>query len=117
MRSVPNWLSILALVGLKALALAQNPAPLELVIQLGHTGSVTSVALSGDGKHLLTGSEDRTAILWDSATGKQLQTFSGHPSWVTSVAISADGKFVVVASANETLLWQAADGKKLQTIH
>src|SRR6266404_9778244 len=100
MRSVPNWLSILALVGLKALALAQNPAPLELVIQLGHRGSVTSVALSGDGKHLLTGSEDRTAILWDSATGKQLRTFRGHTGSVTSVALSGDGKHAVTGSGD-----------------
>src|SRR5215471_10029482 len=30
----------------------------------GHTDAVTSVALSRDGKHILTGSYDKTAILW-----------------------------------------------------
>jgi WD40 repeat protein len=27
---------------------------------------------------VLTGSSDKTAILWDAASGKPLQTFKGH---------------------------------------
>ena len=44
----------------------------------GHTGGLSSVALSGDGKRVLTGSDDNTAILWDAASGKKIQTFQGH---------------------------------------
>ena len=32
----------------------------------GHTGSVTAVAISPDGKQVLTGSDDHTLILWDA---------------------------------------------------
>jgi len=39
----------------------------------GHTGQVFGVALSGDGKLVLTGSQDNTAILWEPASGKKLQ--------------------------------------------
>ena len=53
-----------------------------------------SVALSGDGKHVLTGSGDKTAILWEAASGKKLQTFQGHTDSVKSVALSGDGKHV-----------------------
>jgi WD40 repeat protein len=64
---------------------------LELVVQTGHTWSVTSVAVSGDGKRVLTGSEDQTAILWDAASGQKLRTFTGHANIVLSVSLSRDG--------------------------
>jgi WD40 repeat protein len=37
---------------------------------VGHTGAVLAVAFSPDGKRVLTGSRDRTAGLWDAATGR-----------------------------------------------
>ena len=89
---------------------------LELVVQTGHTYYVTGVARSSDGKHVLTGSEDKTAILWEAASGKKLQTFNGHTEAVWSVALSGDGKFVLTGSRDSTaILWGAARGKKLQT--
>src|SRR5262249_39736316 len=72
------------------------------------------VALSGDGKHAVTGSG--TAILWETASGKQLQTFEGHTNVVTSVALSGDAKHVLTGfSDNTAILWDAASGKKLHT--
>jgi WD40 repeat protein len=74
------------------------------------------VALSADGKRVLTGSGDKTAILWDAATGKQQQVFEGHVSYVFDVALSADGAKVLTGSHDGTaVLWEAATGKKLQT--
>jgi len=31
----------------------------------GHSGTILSAAFTADGKHVLTGSADRTAKLWD----------------------------------------------------
>ena len=77
---------------------------------------LTSMALSGDGKHLVTGSFDKTAILWEAASGKKLQTFVGHTDSVLSVAISGDAKYVVTGSRDNTaILWEAPGGRKLQT--
>jgi len=71
------------------------------------------VALSGDGKHVLTGSEDNTAILWEAASGKKLQTFQG-----AAVALSGDSKYAVTGSADNTvILWESASGKKLRTFN
>lgn len=42
----------------------------ELVPQTVHTDGVTAVAFSGNGRRVLTGSWDRTARLWDVATGQ-----------------------------------------------
>jgi WD40 domain-containing protein len=57
----------------------------------GHTETVMSVARSGDGKLVATGSDDKTAILWEAASGKKLQTIPGR-HWITSVALSGDGQ-------------------------
>ena len=97
MRFVSPILAILVLVCMNGFAPAQDR--LEPFIQTGHTQRITSVALSSDGKFVLTGSWDKTAILWQTASGKKLQTFQGTVE-VTSVALSADGKLVVAAAGN-----------------
>ena len=38
----------------------------------GHSDSVLSVAYSPDGKHIVTGSRDKTVKIWDSTTGKEV---------------------------------------------
>ena len=38
----------------------------------GHSREVTSVAYSPDGKHIVSGSYDRTVKVWDAATGEEV---------------------------------------------
>lgn len=72
----------------------------------GHQDSVDAVAISPDGKLFATGSGDRTAILWDAATGKQVDTLKGHTDAIWTVAFSPDGKMLLTTSADTTArLW------------
>jgi WD40 repeat protein len=68
----------------------------------GHTGDVLKVAFSPDGKHLATASWDRTAKLWDVASGAELATFSDHSDQLWGVAFSPDGTKLATASADDT---------------
>jgi WD40 repeat protein len=38
----------------------------------GHSSEVTSVAYSPDGKHIVSGSWDKTVKIWDAATGEKV---------------------------------------------
>ena len=69
----------------------------------GHTAGVRSVAFSPDGTLLVSGSEDRTAKLWDMQTGGVVKTFS-HEDLVYSVSISADNTTIASGSQEGTIV-------------
>ena len=48
----------------------------------GHSGYVMSVAYSPDGKHIVSGSDDKTVKIWDSTTGKEVSVLVCHRSIV-----------------------------------
>src|SRR5688572_16865491 len=75
---------------------AQIPpqVPPELVLQTGHTGPINAIALSSDGRFLVSGSNDNTIRLWDMATGSVLRTLVGHEKPVLAVAVSGDGRWI-----------------------
>ena len=49
------------------------------------------MGLSGDGRLALSGSEDKTAKLWETSSGRCLHTFKGHTDRVSAVSLCSDG--------------------------
>jgi WD40 repeat protein len=61
----------------------------------GHTDVVRSIALSPDGKRVVSGSYDKTIRIWDAESGEVVAgPFHGHRNMIRSVAFSPDGKRV-----------------------
>ena len=78
---------------------------------MAHEDWVSSVAFSPDGRTILTGCYDRTARLWDRATGRPIGRPLRHQHCVRSVAFSPDGKLVLTGSFDGIArLWDVATG-------
>ena len=83
----------------------------------GHQDTVNSVALSPDGKRIISGSSDNTVKLWDAETSTEVMTMRGHTSSVVAVAFSPDGKQIASGSHDRTVrVWDASSGKELMTL-
>jgi WD40 repeat protein len=81
----------------------------------GHADAVTCVALSADGRTLVSGSKDRTVRIWDVATSKELRVYRGHGAAVSAVALAPDSKAVLSGDeASVVHLWDPATGKQLR---
>jgi RNA polymerase sigma factor (sigma-70 family) len=82
----------------------------------GHAEALRSVAFAANGRTLVSGGQDGTVRVWDTATGKEARRFSdGH--LVMAVAAAPDGKTVVsvdFASASTVRLREVASGKEVR---
>jgi WD40 repeat protein len=86
----------------------------EPLLLRGHSSHVYAVAVSLDGKRLLTGSSDCTLRLWDPDTGECLRVLKGHTGPVLAASLSPDGKRVLSGSLDSSVrLWDATTGKEL----
>ena len=68
-----------------------------------------TASFSPDGKRIVTASEDKTARVWDAASGKPIgEPLKGHEACGDSAAFSPDGKRIVTASDDKTArVWDA----------
>ena len=61
------------------------------------------LALSRDGRHVVSAGSDKTVRVWDFDTGKQLKALTGHTAPVQGACFSADGRSVFSASWDKSV--------------
>jgi WD40 repeat protein/serine/threonine protein kinase len=127
--------------GRRLLTVGMDPVPRvwdaatgrELFALRGHEASVAVALFSPDGRHIFTGasgslpiherrdgkrqvfglgdSKDRTARLWDAATGRQKAVLA-QDGTVWSAAFSPDGRRLVTRGDKGVRLWDPATGRE-----
>lgn len=88
---------------------------------VGHSKPVSSIAVSPNGKLLLSGSWDKTVKLWDIRSRRLLRTMKGHTEKISCVAFSPDGKTAASAGGhwgNDAVIriWDLVDGSELNIL-
>ena len=91
--------------------------PLWLRSLEGHTDWVRAVAVSPDGRFIVSGSDDRTVKVWEAESGRLLRSLEGHTDDVNAVAVSPDGRFIVSGSGDHTVkVWEAESRRLLRSL-
>ncbi|MGD9922582.1 MAG: caspase family protein [Pseudorhodoplanes sp.] len=91
----------------------------------GHEGAIHAVAVSRDGKLVLTGGDDYIIKLWNAGTGTVLRTINAVTKdrfyeatiGIAAAAFSPDGKLIVSGNENKTAsIWDAGTGKLVRVL-
>lgn len=88
--------------------------PCSLVLE-GHREVVDHAVFSMDGQRIVSVGRDKTAILWDAATGARLHTLEnslGEDEGFNGILFSPDGSEIVAGSdAGKVFVWDASSGR------
>ncbi|MBW4561527.1 MAG: hypothetical protein KME32_10310 [Mojavia pulchra JT2-VF2] len=84
---------------------------------LGHSGSIYTVALTPDGKYIISGSDDKTIKVWNWQTGEEVRTLAGHDDYVRAIVLTSDGKYIISGSHDTTIkVWNWQIGEEVRTL-
>ena len=80
----------------------------------GHHKWITCLCFSSDGERIITGSADRTLVVWN-INGTPIKTFKDHDSFIEDIDISPSGRIIASATSGRTVnLWNM-EGNLLAT--
>lgn len=80
-----------------------------------------TISYSKDGKYILAGTGNYTAIMFDAGTGKEIKKFKKTASTCTSceteAVFSPDGKYILTAYADSIKMFDTASGKLVRQFY
>lgn len=110
-----TFISVLALFCFYTTLLSAQIKP-EVVVTQGHTNHILDIDYSKNGRFLVTGSQDRSAKVWDLSLKQEFRTLNGHTDKVTKVAFMNKDKNIVSACKSHLIVWEHPSGKMLRKI-
>jgi WD40 repeat protein len=89
----------------------------ELLVLNGHTADLTGLALSADGRRLVSSSWDGTVRVWDAHRNQEVRRLTGLLNDVNGVAFSPDGRRVYAWDESDALqAWTTHDGQPARPV-
>jgi WD40 repeat protein len=83
----------------------------------GHTGAVAGVAITPDGKTLVSIGNDNAVRVWDVAAGKLTKSLEGHASWIGSLLVTPDGTRAITAGGDSIIrIWDLKTGRQADVL-
>jgi WD40 repeat protein len=82
-----------------------------------HSGEVTCVQFSRDGREILTGSADGSLRVWDARSGSEVARLADEYDSPGSAEFSFDGKLIVASLFKRAVVWDWRRKKKLEIAH
>lgn len=85
-------------------------------VHVGQAESLLQPTFSPDGRWLATASQESSATLWDTTTGKRFHRLTGHSSNVHSILFHPDGQRVLTLCQHGIArMWWISSGKEAMT--
>jgi WD40 repeat protein len=87
----------------------------QVVLQKGHSDMINAVALSQNGRMVLTGSEDETARLWDVSSGQMVRSFVGFAIHGPHLLAFGSSGQVVIGDRHTVKVFEATTGREIRS--
>ncbi|QDT49025.1 Serine/threonine-protein kinase PknB [Symmachiella dynata] len=78
----------------------------------GHSATVSSIATSSESNYALTGDVEKTIVLWDINTRKEIRRWQAG-GVITNLAVSQDGTLAAAATIKGLQLWRVDSGQEI----
>jgi WD40 repeat protein len=89
---------------------AQDP---NLIIPVGHTGSITTAKFSHDNKYIVSGGEDKAVIIWETKSGKKIQELSDNDGAIKYAYFSNNDQYIIAGTDSGAGVWETSSFKRI----
>ena len=92
----------------------RNACYKNCMILRGHQDYINTIAFSPDGKYLVSGSNDKRVIMWNTNTGENMTFVKGY--YVQTLAYHPNGRSIALAVSDKILIYDIVTKKLVRTL-